>query len=513
MKRLILAVMVSLLSLLPSMSKVVKLVDFGDKWLGKKITFTDDELSTVDSLILRGNIESYNFKNLKEIISKGRLTGIDMSEALFSDMYIPEYAFCPSVEESSSGVRTNLQYITLPKNLEFINAHAFEKTNLRYIKIPSTVISIGENAFKDCDSLKRIDVSNRYLNGDGMVASDAFSGIPVDVVVNIPVGTYTAYAANAAWSRLGSLKENSDVYRVKNITVSGKSLESMLGNEAMYIDSLFVEGTITAEDFHLIRRCVAEGNLSSVDLSGCEIEGGEFPSWGVEYKDGDKRYYPYRLRQFKFPKNVESIIGDMFINATLVNFVIPNTIKTVGSFAFCECRFIGPVRISEGVKDIEDNAFSGTHARYGKYDRIVYLPSTLESVGYGALCFRDDYGYSIYCNRMTPPGYIGKDTGNPFSPELNMEKPSVRYDWNLYVPVGAKEKYQADGTWKWFENIIETSELSGQGAGIEGIRTETTGNGSATCIYTLDGRRIATGAGISSLPHGMFIVNGKKVVK
>ena len=59
MKRLILAVMVSLLSLLPSMSKVVKLVDFGDKWLGKKITFTDDELSTVDSLILRGNIGSY----------------------------------------------------------------------------------------------------------------------------------------------------------------------------------------------------------------------------------------------------------------------------------------------------------------------------------------------------------------------------------------------------------------------------------------------------------------------
>ena len=63
---------------------------------------------------------------------------------------------------------------------------------------------------------------------------------------------------------------------MKSVTVSGKSLESLLGNEAMLLDSLFVEGIITAEDFHLIRRCVAEGNLSSVDLSGCEIEGGEF---------------------------------------------------------------------------------------------------------------------------------------------------------------------------------------------------------------------------------------------
>lgn len=215
---MILAVVVLFLSLLPSMSKIVKLVDFGDDWVGKNITFTDDELSTVDSLILKGNIDSSNFKNLKEIISKGRLTGIDMSEALFSDMYIPEYAFCPTVEESSSSVRTNLQYITLPKNLEFINAHAFEKTNLRYIKIPSTVIYIGEYAFKDCDCLKRIDVSNRYLNGEGMVASDAFSGISDDVAVNIPVGTYTAYIANAAWSRFGSLKENSDVYRVKSVT-------------------------------------------------------------------------------------------------------------------------------------------------------------------------------------------------------------------------------------------------------------------------------------------------------
>ena len=141
------------------------------------------------------------------------------------------------------------------------------------------------------------------------------------------------------------------------------------------------------------------------------------------------------------------------------------------------------------------------------------MPSTLESVGYGTLCFIDDFGYSIYSNRMTPPGYVGKDAGNPFSPLLDMEEPLVLYGWNLYVPVGAKEKYQADEKWKWFENIIETPELNGQGAGIEGIRTETTDNGSATRIYTLDGRRIATGTGISSLPHGMYIVNGKKVVK
>ena len=38
-------------------------------------------------------------------------------------------------------------------------------------------------------------------------------------------------------------------------------------------------------------------------------------------------------------------------------------------------------------------------------------------------------------------------------------------------------------------------------------------NTEKSSIYTLDGRRIATGAGISSLPHGMYIVNGKKVVK
>ena len=144
----------------------------------------------------------------------------------------------------------------------------------------------------------------------------------------------------------------------------------------------------------------------------------------------------------------------------------------------------------------------------------IHLPSTLEKVG--TKCFNllltSDYKSNMkkfYYNRMIPPVHIdGRDGFRLFPYKIDQSQ------WTLYVPVGAKEAFANDYNWGKFPNIIETSELDGgQGAGIEGVRTETTDNGSATRIYTLNGRRIATGAGISSLPHGLYIVNGKKVVK
>lgn len=71
MKRTLLAILALSASLLPSMSKVVKIIDFGKDCAGKSITFTDEELSTVDSLVLKGDIGSFNFKNLPQHNRKG----------------------------------------------------------------------------------------------------------------------------------------------------------------------------------------------------------------------------------------------------------------------------------------------------------------------------------------------------------------------------------------------------------------------------------------------------------
>lgn len=270
MKRTLLAILALSASLLPSMSKVVKTIDFGKDWVGKSITFTDEELSTVDSLVLKGYIEGFNFKNLRNIIEKGVLTGIDMSEASFGDNYIPEKAFMPS--DGKAEARTNLRYITLPNELEYISDQAFAKTNLQYVKIPSTVIHIGSGAFGDCNELKRIDVSSLYLNMSELVDGNAFYGLPSGVSVRVPVGTSGAYRSSAPWSSFQNITEDSGVYNAMTVTLNGQSLESVLGDAALQLDSLCVLGTMTADDFIAIRKYVATGRLSSVDLSGSEIE-------------------------------------------------------------------------------------------------------------------------------------------------------------------------------------------------------------------------------------------------
>ena len=76
-------------------------------------------------------------------------------------------------------------------------------------------------------------------------------------------------------------------------------------------------------------------------------------------------------------------------------------------------------------------------------------------------------------------------------------------------PLFGQSQLLSDEAWKHFGSIIESSSVDG----ISNIVSGGDGDTEKSSIYTLDGRRIATGAGISGLPHGMYIVNGRKVVK
>ena len=70
-------------------------------------------------------------------------------------------------------------------------------TNLTSVTIPSTMTTIGENAFSGCSSLKNIYSNMLYPQSLG---TGAFTSVPDDCVLHIPVGTLTAYK-NAGWTK------------------------------------------------------------------------------------------------------------------------------------------------------------------------------------------------------------------------------------------------------------------------------------------------------------------------
>ena len=75
----------------------------------------------------------------------------------------------------------------------------------------------------------------------------------------------------------------------------------------------------------------------------------------------------------------------------------------------------------------------------------------------------------------------------------------------LYVPEVSVEKYRAAEGWNEFKNILPISAL-----GINGINMDS----KPFDIYNMQGRKVRHEAtSLDGLPKGVYIINGRKVVK
>ena len=77
----------------------------------------------------------------------------------------------------------------------------------------------------------------------------------------------------------------------------------------------------------------------------------------------------------------------------------------------------------------------------------------------------------------------------------------------LYVPKGTVSKYKATENWKRFKYILE----EGTTTAIDDIETDNTLN-TSNAIYDINGKRLPA-TSLDELPAGIYIVNGKKIVK
>ena len=75
----------------------------------------------------------------------------------------------------------------------------------------------------------------------------------------------------------------------------------------------------------------------------------------------------------------------------------------------------------------------------------------------------------------------------------------------LYVPQGAKSAFESDATWGTVFKTIKEYDV----AGIHNAVTAS--DFKSDRIYTLDGRFVGTD--INALTKGMYVVNGKKILK
>ena len=293
----------------------------------------------------------------------------------------------------------NLTSVIIPNSVTVIGSLAFYRcTGLTSVTIPNSVTSIYSSAFSGCSGLTSITIGNSVTGIDRY----AFSGCSGLTSITIPNSVTSIQ--EGAFSGCNSLT---------SITIP---------NSVTYIEEgLF--GKITASGCEALTSItVADGNSVYESPDGCNAI---IKTSTHELVAGCKKT--------TIPNTVTSIGAYAFCNnKSLTSITIPNSVTSIGSYAFYGCSGLTSVTIPNSVTNIGGCAFS-----YSGLTSVT-IGNSVTSFGYEA--FRG-------CNNLTS---IVSEIEEPFVFDINTIK-GISSTCTLTVPYGKRDAYIAAG---WTESIF-----------------------------------------------------------
>ena len=272
----------------------------------------------------------------------------------------------------------------IPNTVTGIENGAFSYCkSLKSIHIPDGVTSIGKGAFFYCESLTFIHIPDSVTS----IEESAFSGCKSLTSIHIPDSVTSI--GEGAFKNCESL---TSIHIPDSVTSIGegafKNCESLT--------SIHIPDSVISIEKSAFSSCK---KLTSITLpqGGKTINVEPFRGWSGEliaksdnfvYEDGvlfDK--YKRRLiaycsknKDYEIPNSVTSI-GDYAFKdrRDLTSIHIPNSVTSIGDYAFCNCRSLTSIHIPDSVINIREGAF-------GRCDRLtsIHIPDSVTSIGYRA---------------------------------------------------------------------------------------------------------------------------------
>lgn len=259
-----------------------------------------------------------------------------LSRRDFTEIIIPSACFGIPVKEIGVGAffkHENLISVTIPDSITAINGHAFQEcSSLSSITIPDGVTSIGEYTFDRCSSLTNIEIPNSVTS----IGECAF-----------------LYCSSLTNIEIGNSVTNIGEYAFEKCNISSITIPDSITNieETAFIDCKNLAEIIVSENNNFYK--TIGGNLYS--------------------KDG---------------KTLVKYLGKQ------TEFTIPQTVTTIGSYAFYKCDKLQNVTITSSVINICENAFWNC-SNLGN----IIIPRSVTVIGeYGI-----SYPWLIYCEAESKP--------------------------------------------------------------------------------------------------------------
>jgi len=509
------------------------------------ILLTDEEKATITNLTLTGTIDARDFGSFSNT-NTPMLTVLDMSTVTIQGFNgsvgtATEISSYPANElpafsfSDGSKSKTTIKSITLPNTITSIGLNAFVNcSSLTDISFPSSLISIGiktfcgctgltnitlgdlidsigNYSFQNCTSLTAVNFGNSItsIGGWAFDGCNGLSGISLpNSVTSIGVAAFQSCSGLTNISFSNSLI-SIDEYAFNNcnalVNITIPNSVTSIGNEAFSsckgLKTFTIGNSLTSIGAHAVN-CeefiVQSDNpaLSSIDgvlfnkdqtvlVKFPQKKQGEYiiPN-AVKSINSYAFLFCNGLTKVTIPDTFTSIGDESFKGLTgLTSISISNTVTSIGNYAFDGCKSLTNLIIPGSVTLIGESAFAGCRGLTS-----LTIPCSVKSIG--NLSFMSCTGLtSIYVNSVNPaditcPAFIFAYL--------------IKDNCTLHVPKGSLAAYQAAVPWSDFKNVIEIiTDLQAIGQSNIKIITEkgkliinNVEPGSKVQIYTVSGIKI-----------------------
>lgn len=297
------------------------------------------------------------------------------------------------------------------------------------------------------------------------------------------------------------------------------SQDGVLYNKAMTILRAFPGGVETFSNFpETVQRIGSEsfagGNIKSLVISN-----------SITSIISDAFYDCKNLESVTLSANLKTIPSGCFEGCTKLKYVeIPEGVTQINSWAFAETA-VEYIKIPEGVEILQDEAFWDCMAL-----KTIDFPSTIQFDMVNSIRFFNSPVLSTVISRkITPP--VIEDTGHFYYSDANWMWTSSNLDKTLYVPSEGMDNYKNQyeygydndenriGWGPWginrggFSNYLPLEDYEAPSTGISSLNERI--NNSVIEVYNLQGllvMRTNDKTTIDNLPKGIYIIDGKKCV-
>ena len=290
---------------------------------------------------------------------------IGINDFTFSDGRSPFYNFLEGLTYSNVFREcTSLTTIDLPNGVTSIGDYVFcNCSGLTSVTIPNSVISIGPSAFSGCSALTSVTIPNSVTS----ISGGTFSGCSGLTSVIIP-NTVTSIGYGAFWGCSGL----TSVTIPSSVTYLGSGVFADCSNLA----------TITVDVGNTVYNSPDGSNAiiettSNKLIAGCKNT--TIPNSVTSIGD-----YAFRgcngLTSMTIPNSVTSIGGYAFLDCSgLTSVTIPNSVTSIGYYAFRGCNGLTSVTIPNSVTYIGESAFDGCSGLAS-----VTIPNSVTYIGWSA---------------------------------------------------------------------------------------------------------------------------------